>query len=107
MKCETIRAGLFHWLASVHALVKDEECERASLLIWGVGGDFLHIGLLFGFIPIFPLPPLPQFFQEKIEKGKKEKKETIRQWSMEAKSSMQVIILCMKKALTGLKCCYA
>ena len=62
VKCETVRAGLLHWLARVHALVKDEECERASLLIRGVGGDFLHIGLLFGFIPIFPLPPLPQFF---------------------------------------------
>ena len=62
VKCETVRAGLFHWLARVHALVKDEECERASLLIRGVGGDFVHIGLLLGFIPIFPLPPLPQFF---------------------------------------------
>ena len=104
---ETIGAGMLHWFAAVHSFVKDEECERASLLTGAVSGNFLHIESFLEVSPIFPLAPLPQFFQEKIEKGKKEKKETIRQWSMEAKSSMQVIILGMKKALLGLNCGYA
>ena len=65
--------------AAVHAFAEDEESEGASLLIWAVSGDFLHIESFLEVSPIFTLPPLPQFFQEKIEKGKKEKKETIRQ----------------------------
>ncbi len=76
---ETIRAGMLHWFAAVHAFAEDEESERASHLIWAVSGDFLHIESFLEVSPIFPLPPLPQFFQEKIEKGKKEKKETIKQ----------------------------
>ena len=45
---ETIRARLLHWFAAVHTFVEDEECERASLLIGAVSGDFLHIEKLFG-----------------------------------------------------------
>jgi hypothetical protein len=41
---ETIGAGLLHWFAAVHSFIKDEKGERASLLIWAVSGDFLHIG---------------------------------------------------------------
>ena len=45
---ETIGAGMLHWFAAVHAFVEDEKCERASLLIRAVTGDFLHIEKLFG-----------------------------------------------------------
>ena len=76
---ETIRAGMLQGFAAVHAFTEDEESERASLLIWAVSGDFLHIERFLEVTPIFHLAPLLQFFQEKIEKGKKEKKETIRQ----------------------------
>jgi hypothetical protein len=42
-----------------------------------------------------------------MKNGKKEKRNYPIPNSMEAKSSMQVIILCMKKALTGLNYGYA
>ena len=45
---ETIGARMLHWFAAVHSFVEDEECERASLLIGAVSGDFLHIEKLFG-----------------------------------------------------------
>ena len=59
---ETIAAGLLHWFAAVHSFVENEEGERASLLIWAVSGDFLHIESFLEVSPIFPLAPLPQFF---------------------------------------------
>ena len=45
---ETIGAGMLQGFAAVHSLIEDEECERASLLIGAVSGDFLHIEKLFG-----------------------------------------------------------
>ena len=45
---ETIGAGMLQGFAAVHSFVEDEECERASLLIGAVSGDFLHIEKLFG-----------------------------------------------------------
>jgi len=48
VKGETIGAGMLQRFATVHAFVEDEECERASLLIGAVSGDFLHIEKLFG-----------------------------------------------------------
>ena len=59
---ETIGAGMLHGFAAVHSFVKDEKCEGASLLIWAVSSDFLHIESFLEVIPIFPLAPLPQFF---------------------------------------------
>ena len=45
---EAIGAGMLQGFAAVHSFVEDEECERASLLIGAVSGDFLHIEKLFG-----------------------------------------------------------
>jgi hypothetical protein len=45
---ETIGAGMLQGFAAVHSFIQDEECERASLLIGAVSGDFLHIEKLFG-----------------------------------------------------------
>ena len=59
---ETIWAGMLHGFAAIHAFTEDEESERASLLIWAVSGDFLHIESFLEVSPIFPLAPLPQFF---------------------------------------------
>ena len=48
VKGETIGAGMLQGFAAVHSFAEDEECERASLLIGAVSGDFLHIEKLFG-----------------------------------------------------------
>ena len=45
---ETIGAGMLQGFAAVQSFVQNEECERASLLIGAVSGDFLHIEKLFG-----------------------------------------------------------
>ena len=62
VKGETIGAGMLQGFAAVHSFAEDEECERASLLIGAVSGDFLHIESFLEVSPIFPLAPLPQFF---------------------------------------------
>jgi hypothetical protein len=62
VESETIGAGLLQGFAAVHSFVQDEKCEGASLLIWAVSGDFLHVESFLEFSPIFPLAPLPQFF---------------------------------------------
>ena len=62
VESETIGTGLFHGFAAIHSFVEDEECERASHLVWVVSSDFLHIERFLEVSPIFPLAPLPQFF---------------------------------------------
>ena len=59
---EAIWTGMLQGFAAVHSFIQDEECERASLLIGAVSGDFLHIESFLEVSPIFPLAPLPQFF---------------------------------------------
>ncbi len=59
---ETIGAGMLQGFAAVHPFAEDEECERGSLLVGAVSGDFLHMKSFLEVSPIFPLAPLPQFF---------------------------------------------
>jgi hypothetical protein len=51
--------------------------------------------------------PSTNFLGKKWKTGKKKKRNYPIPNSMEAKSSMQVIILCMKKHAMKLKACYA
>ena len=78
-KSEAIGARLLQGFTCVHSFVKDEECEGASHLVRGVGGDFVHGGKFFGLFRFCLYRPFHKFFRKKMKKGKKQKKEAFEQ----------------------------